>query len=342
MAALRPRDLLSGTLLARLGGTWDAEGGSADAARTVSRDIARLAEAGYLKVGLPPEFGGLGSTLRQVACGQRRLARSAPQTATAVNAHLYWTGAAADAYRAGDDSARWILLEAAHGALFGAGHGAPGNDLRFANPNSRCELAGEMGYRFLSPSVLSSVTPVWDWAAVHGITAHGIAAQGIAAQGTTGGQRPPDAVLAFAGRGSRCAPAFRVARVLPAGAPSDVFTTSAVAWGNSLIASVRYADARQAFNDALIAFDRRYSAPADGHPLDQWPVAEAGLRLDAMKATIARVTHPWPLVREPGLDLGGQQLIGVYTMRHQVDDGADHVYRLIRQFASAAPAVAVL
>jgi hypothetical protein len=29
-------------------------------------------------------------------------------------------------------------------------------------------------------------------------------------------------------------------------------------------------------------------------------------------------------------------------MRHQVDDGADHVYRLIRQFAAPAPAVAAL
>jgi hypothetical protein len=332
MAAIRPRDLLSGGLLARLGGTWETSGpvagpcsgSTADIAQTVSRDIARLHEAGYLKVALPPEFGGLGSTLRQVACGQRRLARTAPRTATAVSAHLYWTGAAADAYRAGDDSLRWILLEAARGALFGAGHGSPGSDLRFADPNSRCEVAGEMGYRFLASSVLSSVTPAWDWVAVHGIT----------------GDRCPDAVLAFAGRGSRCTPAFRVARVLPAGAPSDVFTTSAVAWGNSLTASVQYADARRAFNDALIAFDRRPAATAGQHPLNQWPVTEAGLRLDTMKSVIAGVTHPWPLVREPGPDLGGQQLIGIYTMRHQVEDGAAHVYRLIRQFDSAAPAVA--
>ena len=172
MAAIRPRDLLTETLLARLGGTRTepAALGGGDVAATLQRDIGKLGDAGYLKVALPPEFGGLGCTLRQAACGQRRLARRAPLTALAVSAHLYWTGAAADAYRAGDDSARWILLEAARGALFAAGHGAAGGDLRFADPRSRCEPAGESGYRFRDTTVLSSVTPAWDWVAVHACT----------------------------------------------------------------------------------------------------------------------------------------------------------------------------
>jgi|HubBroStandDraft_3_1064219.scaffolds.fasta_scaffold10171_3 hypothetical protein len=325
MAAIRPRDLLSEGLLERLGGAADTGGGTGDLARTVTRDIDKLDDIGYLKSALPPEFGGLGATLRQVACGQRRLARHASVTAMAVSAHLYWTGAAADAYRSGDDSVRWILLEAARGALFASGHGEPAADLRFASPHSRCELAGEMGYRFLTPGVLSTVTPAWDWVAVHGIT---------------DGSRP-DAVLAFAGRGSRCTPAFRVARVLPAGAPSDVFTTSAIAWGHSLIASVQYSDARRAFHEAIIALDRRPLVATGAHPLDQWPVAEAGLRLDAMKAKIAEITHPWTLIPEQGPDLGGQRLIGIYTMRHEVVDGAGHVHRLVGQMTSA-PAVAAL
>jgi alkylation response protein AidB-like acyl-CoA dehydrogenase len=328
MAAIRPRDLLSVGLLARLGGTPGAGvlgAGDAEISRTITRDIAKLAAVGYLNVALPPEFGGLGCTLRQAACGQRRLARHAPRTAMAVSAHLYWTGAAADAYRSGDDSVRWILLEAARGALFAAGHGEPGSDLKFADPHSRCDPAGEMGYRFRTRGVLSGVTPAWDWMAVHGIT----------------GDRRPDAVLAFAGRGTRCTPAFRVARVLPAGAPSDAFTTSAITWGNSILASVQYSHARRAFNDAVVALDRRHDAADGAHPLDQWPVAEAGLRLDAMKAKIAEITHPWPLVPEPGLDLGGQRLIRLYTMRHEVADGAAHVHRLIDQM-NAEPAVVAL
>src|SRR6201996_2813235 len=126
MSAIRPRDLLTEDLLGRLG---DATG--------PRHDIGELAAAAYLDVALPPEFGGLGCTLRQAACGQRRLARHAPDTALAVSAHLYWTGAAADACRAGDDSMRWILLEAARGALFAGGHREVGGDLRFADPRSR-------------------------------------------------------------------------------------------------------------------------------------------------------------------------------------------------------------
>ena len=266
MAAIRPRDLLTETLLARLGGTRaepEAQGGG-DVAATLQRDIGKLGDAGYLTVALPPEFGGLGCTLRQAACGQRRLARRAPLTALAVSAHLYWTGAAADAYRAGDDSARWILLEAARGALFAAGHGTAGGDLRFADPRSRCEPAGESGYRFRDTTVLSSMTPAWDWVAVHAVNPAPVAnpapmanpapvagAPGSVEGSMTARTAGPDAVLAFAGRGSRCTPAFRVARVQPAGAPGDVFTTSAVGWGHSILASVEYSDARRAFNEAV-------------------------------------------------------------------------------------------
>ena len=357
MAEIRPRDLLSDGLLERLGGTardvgglpWTGQGAppgaaglpggwagtagaaglpggwagtansaGADVAAILSRDIAKLGDAGYLRSALPAEFGGLGCTLRQAACGQRRLARTAPLTALAVSAHLYWTGAAADAYRVGDNSMRWILLEAARGALFGAGHGMPGGDLRFADPQSRCEPTGESGYRFRHPAVLSSLTPSWDWVAVHAVT----------------GEARPDAVLAFAGRGSRCTPAFRVARVQGTGTPGDVFTASAIGWGHAILASVQYSDARRAFNQVVEAVAQRPNAGGT-HPLDQWPVAEASLRLDAMKAKIAEITHPWPRVPGQQPDLGGQRLIGIFTMRAEVADGARRVFGLTGQIADS-------
>ena len=343
MAATRPRDLLCDDLLERLG-----------QAGALAGDIGRLAEAGYLNVALPPELGGLGCTLRQAACGQRRLTRYAPDTALAVSAHLYWTGAAADACRAGDDSVRWILLAAARGALFAGGHGEAGGDLRFADPRSRCEPVADGGYRFRDPGVLSTVTPAWDWIAVHAV--HVVAR--------------PQCVIAFAGRGTRSAPPFRVARVSAAGTPADVFTTSALTWGHSVLASVQYSDARRAFNDAITSCAeavttadflasadsgrllappsvarRRWPAraprsgrcrPAAG---PGWPVAEAGVLLDAMKARIAEITHPWPLVQEPAPDLGGQHLIGLHAMRHEVAEGAARVHNLITQITGVkAPA----
>jgi hypothetical protein len=332
MATIRPRDLLTDDLLGNLAG----DGGDA-------ADIAALAEAGYLNVALPTEFGGLGCTLRQAACGQRRLARYAPDAALAVSAHLYWTGAAADAYRAGDDSMRWVLLEAARGALFAGGHGEVGGDLRFADPRSRCEPSGESGFRFRDPGVLSTMTPAWDWIAVHAVHAVG----------------RPQSVIAFAGRGTRCTPAFRVARVSSAGTPGDVFTTSALTWGHSILASVQYSDARRAFNDAITwcaeaatpAAFADSAAPASpaptspaetaaghatGRPTGRWPVAEAGILLDEMKAKIAEITHPWQLVRPPTPDLGGQHLISLYAMRHEVAAGAASVHALAGQLTGTA------
>ena len=337
MAAIMPRDLLSDSLLERLGGPADQAG---DPTSLLAGDIAVLAEIGYLNVALPPEFGGLGCTLRQAACGQRRLAGHAPLTALAISAHLYWTGAAADAYRAGDNSVRWILVEAAGGALFAGGHGGTsgeageaGGDLRFADPRSRCEPSGENGYQFRASGVLTSVTPAWDWIAVHAV--HQAAR--------------PQTVVAFAGRGTRCTPAFRVARVQPVGTPADVFATSALTWGHSLLASVEYSDARRAFSAAITEYAeaaasavlageagdavRSVSPPraAAGHPVGRWPIAEAGTRLDAMKARIAEITHPWQLVQEPTPDLGGQHLIGLYAMRHEVAESAASVHGLVEQ-----------
>jgi hypothetical protein len=43
--------------------------------------------------------------------------------------HLYWTGAAADMRRMGDDSLVWVLEAAAAGHVFAAGHGERGNDI---------------------------------------------------------------------------------------------------------------------------------------------------------------------------------------------------------------------
>ena len=329
MAPIRPRDLLSDELLADLGRPG-----------ALARDIVRLAEAGYLHVALPPEHGGLGCTLRQAACGQRRLARHAPDTALAVSAHLYWTGAAADACRAGDDSVRWILPEAARGALFAGGHGEAGGDLKFADPRSRCEPDGSGSYRFGDRRALATGTPSWDWVAMHAVQA-----------GT-----PPRAVIAFAGRAGRCTPAFRVARVAAAGTPGDVFTTSALTWGHAILASVQYSDARRAFNDAITAcaaavtpaaFARPAGSaepllPSQGgtaRPPGRWPVAEAGARLDAMKAKIAEITHPWRLVQEPAPDLGGQHLISLYAMRHEVTEGAASVHALVEQLTGMKAAV---
>ncbi|HEY6787933.1 MAG TPA: hypothetical protein VI365_11540 [Trebonia sp.] len=320
MPAIRPRDLLTDALLGQLQGADLPAGSAGVEAAALGTDFGLLREAGYLTVTLPQELGGLGCTLRQAACGQRRLAGVAPLTAMAVSAHLYWTGAAADAGRSGDTSVRWILDEAARGAIFGAGHGVPGKDLKFASPDSRCVQDGEGGCEFRSPAVLSSLTPDWDWLAVHALDESATERRA--------------AVLAFAGKATN-----RVTRVLPAGAPSDVFTASAIGWGCALLASVEFSAARRAFRQAIaLAGAQRRKPDRAGHPLDRWPVAEASLRLDTMKARIADVTHLWPPVPEPGPDLGGQHMISVYAMRREITEGSAAVRHLSAQISSARSA----
>ena len=67
-------------------------------------DFDELKAAGYLKLTLPPEFGGQGYTLNQYTREARRLAKHAPATALCLNMHHYWVGTAADSWRAGDKS----------------------------------------------------------------------------------------------------------------------------------------------------------------------------------------------------------------------------------------------
>jgi hypothetical protein len=366
LPGIRPRDLLTDAVLQRLHAAdltaapvarEAPQGTEADeaAAAAISSDFSLLRDAGYLTVALPTELGGLGCTLRQAACGQRRLAGVAPLTALAVGTHLYWTGAAADARRSGDDSVSWILEEAARGAIFAAGHGMPGLDLKFSAPDSRCETAAGGGYDLRDAAALASLTPEWDWVAVHALADLPASA--------AGGGRPArrEAVLGFAAPGTPRISAHRVARVLPAGAPSDVFTASAVGWGCAVLASVEFSAARRDFRRACdlargtadgssdqaktVPFPREANRPRSagprpgeagpGSPLDQWPVAEASLRLDAMKARIADVTHPWPRVPEPAPDLGGQHLISVYAMRREITDGSARVRALAAQIASS-------
>src|SRR5437868_10535040 len=92
-------------------------------------DFNELKAAGYLKMGIPKEFGGVGMTLAQVARETRRLAQYAPATALCINMHNYWVGDAADIWRGGDKSCEWVLKDAAAGEVFAAGDAGRGYDI---------------------------------------------------------------------------------------------------------------------------------------------------------------------------------------------------------------------
>src|SRR4030081_1663585 len=134
--------------------------------RFFQEDFDELRAAGYLKLSVPQDLGGAGLSLAEVAAQQGRLAYRAPATALAVNMHLYWTGVAADLRRMGDSSLEWLLLEAAAGEVFAAGHAETGNDLPVLLSTSKAERTTG-GYRFTGHKMFSSLTPVWTRLGAH-------------------------------------------------------------------------------------------------------------------------------------------------------------------------------
>ena len=94
--------------------------------RFFTEDFEELCDAGYLRMNVPEELGGMGMSLAEVCQEQRRLAYHAAPTALAVNMHLYWTGVATDLWRSGDKSLEWLLRGAVAGEVFAAGHAETG------------------------------------------------------------------------------------------------------------------------------------------------------------------------------------------------------------------------
>src|SRR4030081_3855791 len=134
--------------------------------RFIQEDFEELREAGYLKLAVPQELGGLGLSLAGVAEQQRRLAYRAPATALAINMHIYWTGVAADLRRMGDNSLEWLLREAAAGEVFAAGHAETGNDLPVLLSTSKAERV-DGGYRFTGHKMFGSLSTVWTRLGIH-------------------------------------------------------------------------------------------------------------------------------------------------------------------------------
>jgi alkylation response protein AidB-like acyl-CoA dehydrogenase len=160
--------VLTDELLRRCGeraATYDREN------RFFSEDFEELRAAGYLRMSVPREFGGLGLSLAEVCLEQRRLAYHAPATALGINMHVEAVGIAADLYRAGDDSQRWILEEAARGEVFAYGYteaGPMGNDLPALYSTQVAERA-EGGYCFRGHKVFGTLSPVWTRLLIHGM-----------------------------------------------------------------------------------------------------------------------------------------------------------------------------
>lgn len=286
--------------------------------RFFSEDFEELRASGYLKLAIPQELGGAGYTMAELAREQRRLAYRAPATALAINMHLYWTGVAADLYRAGDTSLEWLLKEAAAGEVFAAGHGEAGNDLPAMYSTARAERV-EGGYRIFGHKIFGSLTPVWTWLGLHAMDTsdpeHPMVVHAFMRRDTPGyhiketwdvlgmrATRSDDTVLDGA---------FildsQVVRVLPAGwAGADAFVLNIFAWVLINFAHIYAGCAERAFDLTVQSATKKTSVAMDGatmahNPMVQHIVAEMALELEALLPHVERIASDW----SSGVDHGG-------------------------------------
>ena len=299
--------VLTEELIARCGeraATYDREN------RFFTEDFEELKAAGYLRMPIPRELGGLGMSLAEVCREQRRLAYRAPATALATNMHLYWMGVAADLYRLGDTSLTWMLEDGANGEVFAAGHGEPGNDLPVLYSTAKAERT-DGGYRITGRKSFGSLSPVWTRLGIHAMD--------------TSDPENPKVVHAFMPRetegyriedvwdtvGMRATtsndtvlegafvPDRYIGRVVsPDFAGADLFILAIFVWAEPTFASVYLGLAQRALDLAVASVQNKTSVAGLSrtmayHPEVQHNVAEMVLALDAASALVERVADDW-------------------------------------------------
>jgi alkylation response protein AidB-like acyl-CoA dehydrogenase len=274
-----------------------------------TEDFEELRAAGYLQAAVPAELGGLGLSLADVVRLQRRLAWFAAPTALAINMHFYWTGVAADLWRAGDRSLQWLLEESVRGAVFAAGHAESGNDIPVLLSTTKAERV-EGGYRFTGRKSFGSLSPVWTWLGIHGLdtsdpqapkVVHGFmprTAKNFRVEETWDvlgmrATRSEDTILE-----GTFIPDEYISRIVPAGAAGlDRFVLAIFAWALLGFGNVYYGLARRALDMTLEAVKSRralaLSRSMAYHPEVQHRVAEMGLALEGIEPHLDRIAADW-------------------------------------------------
>jgi alkylation response protein AidB-like acyl-CoA dehydrogenase len=296
--------------------------------RFCTEDFEELRDAGYLTMAVPAEAGGRGYTLAEVCRQQRRLAYHAPATALAVNMHVYWTGVAADLWRAGDESLGWLLSEAANGAVFAAGHAESGNDIPLLLSTTRAERV-EGGYRFTGHKSFGSLTPVWTYLGLHGMDIsdpeHPVIVHAFMPRGSEGysireswdvlgmrATRSDDTILDDA-----FVPDRYIVRVLPAGAAGmDAFVLSIFAWALLGFGNVYYGMAQRALDLTVETVKKKSSLGVTRsmayHPGVQQGIAEMVIELEGIGPHLEQVARDW----SDGVDHGAAWVIRIVSAKY--------------------------
>jgi alkylation response protein AidB-like acyl-CoA dehydrogenase len=297
-------------------------------------DFDELKKAGYLKMAVPSELGGLGFKLAEVARETRRVAMYAPATALGTNMHNYWVGLAADLWRGGDKSLEWLLREAASGEVFAAGHAEPGNDLPLLLSTTKAERV-DGGWAFTGRKSFGSLTPVWTRLGVHGMDTSNPSApkivHGFLPRNTPGitiketwdvlgmrATRSDDTVLERA-----VCPDKYIGRIVPAGAAGiDGFVIGIFAWALLNFGNVYYGLATRV-RDLIVEMVKSKGSlgmtrSMAYHPEVQHGMAEITMELESIRALLESVAVDW----SNGVDHGGNWPIKLVSAKHKAVTGA--------------------
>jgi alkylation response protein AidB-like acyl-CoA dehydrogenase len=298
--------------------------------RFFTEDLEELRASGYLDMALPPAYGGPGRTLAEIGVEQRRLAYHAPATAVAVNMHFYWTGVAADLFRAGDSSVAWILERAAAGDIFAAGHGEAGNDVGLVASTARA-VRVDGGWEITGHKVFGSLSPVWDWLGVHAMDvsdpAHPRIVHAFVPRSATNYRIEPTwdtlGMRATESHDTILDRTFvadeHVALVCPAGfGGAGPFQMAIFAWALLGFSNVYTGIAQRAYDLAVAGVSSRGSIAMTRsmayHPEVQHEVAEMRFALESIDAHLGRIVDDW----SDGVDHGDGWPLKIVAARHVV------------------------
>jgi alkylation response protein AidB-like acyl-CoA dehydrogenase len=277
--------------------------------RFFQEDFDDLRQAGYLRMAVPRELGGLGLTLADVARETRRVASYAPATALGTNMHNYWVGVAADLWRSGDRSLEWVLQETVAGEVFAAGHAESGNETSILMSITKAEKV-DGGYTFTGRKSFGSLTPVWTRLGLHGLDTSDPAApkvvHGFLAR-DAGNFTIKDTWDVLGMRATRSddtildgafIPDKSIARVVPMGfAGADLFVLGIFAWALTGFGNIYYGLARRALELAVDQVKSRGSIAMTRsmahHAEVQHDIAEMVMELEAIGAQLETVARDW-------------------------------------------------
>ena len=303
--------------------------------RFFEEDFAELRQAGYLAAAVPRELGGGGLSFAQVMHEQRRLASHAHATALGINMHLYWTGVAADLWRAGDKSLEWVLSGAVAGEVYAAGHAEKGNDIPVLLSTTKAERV-KGGYRFSGHKHFGSLTPVWTFLGLHGMDTSDPAAPKIVhafMPRNTEGYSIKDTwdVLGMRATASHdtilegaLVPDRYIARVVAAGfAGADLFILAVFQWALTGFANIYHGLARQMLDRTVESVKKKTSLGISRgsmayHPEVQRGVAQMVMEVEAIGPYLDRLAEDWT----NGVDHGAAWPLKIVAAKHRAVESA--------------------